>query len=194
MSGSKIRLYGSTSGYVELEAPAVSPDGVLTLPALAGGFGKVGQIVQGTLTATFVTSSTSYVDITGLSATITPSSTTSKVLLIAQIAVGGASTQTGNYRFTGGNSDTYVGAASGNKTQAVFGGIETMSASAVGGLMMMYVDSPATTSAVTYKAQVMVGSASAGTVRINLSSTDTSNDTNDRVRGASSLVAIEVAA
>ena len=168
-------------------------DGSVVLPSgFTGGIGT--NVVQGTLLATFVTSSNTFVDITGLSATITPTSASSKILLIAQIAVGGSTTQTGNFRFTGGNSGNYVGAASGSKTQAVFGGIATMNASAVGGLTMMYLDSPATTSAVTYKAQVMVGSASAGTVRINLSSTDTSNDTNDRVRGASSLVAIEVAA
>ena len=46
--------------------------------ANTSGFGKIGQVVQGTKTAQFETSSTSFVD-GSLSATITPSSTSSKI-------------------------------------------------------------------------------------------------------------------
>ena len=46
--------------------------------------GKIGQVIYGTFSTTTNTSSTSYVD-TGLNANITPSATSSKVLVMAKI-------------------------------------------------------------------------------------------------------------
>jgi hypothetical protein len=84
---SKLRLYGATSGYVELAAPDVSDDGVLVLPTAAEGLlkasGGIGSnVVSFTTSTTTTTSSTSYVN-TLLTATITPTSSTSKVLIVA---------------------------------------------------------------------------------------------------------------
>lgn len=45
------------------------------------GFGKIGQVVQGTTTTGVTITSSTYVD-TGLSASITPSSTSSKILVM----------------------------------------------------------------------------------------------------------------
>ena len=60
--------------------------------AAKAGFdpGKIGQVIQTYKTDTFSTSSTSFVDVTGLSVSITPSATTSKILisLTATIAQG----------------------------------------------------------------------------------------------------------
>jgi hypothetical protein len=50
------------------------------------------QTVSTTKTTAFTTTSTSFVDVTGLSATITPRSTASKVLVIAQLPVSCSST------------------------------------------------------------------------------------------------------
>lgn len=58
---SKIRLYGSTSGYVDLAAPAVADDGVLTLPTAAAGFGKVVQVVYSSDSTSRSTNSQSFV-------------------------------------------------------------------------------------------------------------------------------------
>ena len=49
-----------------------------------GGVGKIGQVIYGTFSTATNTSSTSYVD-TGLNANITPSATSSKVLVMAKI-------------------------------------------------------------------------------------------------------------
>ena len=54
----------------------------LTSGAKTSGFGKVGQIVQGTTNSVVNTTSTSYVD-TGLDVNITPTTTSSKVLVFA---------------------------------------------------------------------------------------------------------------
>lgn len=152
------------------------------------------NVVQAIKTDTFSTTSSSYVDITDLSVTITPAAATSKVLLIAQLSVGGAtqSTGMGSFRFTGGNSTGYVGDAASNRTQAVFGGQmpgNGWSEDMLYGLSLMYIDSPATTAATTYKVQGIIPT---GTLYINRSQDDT--DAAGRTRGASSLVAIEVAA
>jgi len=83
-----VRLYGSTSGYTELAPPAVAPDGVLSLPSGVGTLltaegGKVLQIVRATDTTARTTTSTSFVDVTGMAVTITPTAATSRVIIVA---------------------------------------------------------------------------------------------------------------
>ena len=59
-------------------------DPVVTAGVVAGGAlpaGSILQVVSVTKTDSFTTSSSSFVDITGLSATITPSSASSKILV-----------------------------------------------------------------------------------------------------------------
>ena len=58
---------------------AISRIGDAGLPA-----GSVLQVVQTVKTDTFATTSTSFVDITGVSVAITPSSTSSKILIQVQ--------------------------------------------------------------------------------------------------------------
>jgi len=119
--------------------------------AAAGG--KVLQVVMGTQ-ATAVTITTTTMTDSGLTATITPTLNTSKVLvLIAQMyytyKTGSGNAATANYRILRGatvildNSNAFAyGAEAGNSA------IE-----AAGTLSVSYLDSPATTSATTYKLQ-----------------------------------------
>jgi hypothetical protein len=94
---SKVRLYGATSGFVELAAPDVADDGVLTLPTSAQGIlaanGGIGSnVVSVTKTDSFTTNSMTYVEVTGLNASITPTSDTSKVLVV--VSMGASSSDT----------------------------------------------------------------------------------------------------
>jgi hypothetical protein len=154
-----VRLYGSTSGYTELAPPAVAPDGVLALPsgtgtlataayvdaAVAAG-GKVLQVVSATHATAVTTSSSTFSD-TGLTATITPSSTSSKILVMVANSVG---KQTGN---------TAVGVRLLRATTVISvieGAAGTTSGSVpvyVASASMNFVDSPATISPVVYKTQ-----------------------------------------
>ena len=62
----------------------------------AGNAGIGSNVVQTVVSTTFVTSSTAAVDVTGLSATITPSSDTSRILVLVsalQIGIDAAATQ-----------------------------------------------------------------------------------------------------
>ena len=158
---------------------------------LRGAF-RVLQVVSTSKTDTFSTTSTSFVDITGLSATITPSSTSSKILLVAQLCWGGTGTTTsmGFFQFAGGNAGTYIGDAASNRIRSVFGGLNVPDqANLTYSAPMVYLDSPSTTSATTYKVQMKV---SAATGYINRSQAD--SDDGQRARGASSLTVLEISA
>lgn len=188
---SKVRLYGATSGYLELKAPAVSPDAEVEIPASFGPYGKVLQVVSTVKTDTFSTSSTSFTDVTGLTAAITPSSNTSKVLVIAYVngsdnTIGGGT----HFRLSGGNSGTFVGDAASNRVQAAFS-IDTGAVGSAGidAGAIVYFDSPATTSPTTYAVQMRVDG---GTANVNRSRGDIDNARYARV--ASSITVIEIGA
>ena len=155
--------------------------------------GSVLQVVQTVKSDTFSTSSTSYTDVTGLTVTITPSSTSSKVLIMAHVVGGGGSGagDRGIFRFNGGNSSSFVGASAGSRLLAwgmaghtnVVG--EYVRATVATGV---YLDSPATTSATTYAVQTR---SVQGTNYVNRTETDT--DANTNVRYASSITVMEIA-
>jgi len=127
--------------------------------ASAGGGGKVLQVVQGT-TSTVTTISTSTLTDTGLTATITPSLATSKILVLAsQLAYiydpvsGGTIAATGNYSLLRGATNILD-----NSTAFSFGAeFATMPGGSSGEISTIisvnYLDSPSTTSATTYKLQ-----------------------------------------
>ena len=149
-----IVLLGSTSGSVTLQEQAVSGSTVLTLPAVTGNVltdtspkaGNVIQVVNATTSTQASTTSGTFQD-TGLSATITPSSSSSKILVIWAI--------NGTYSGAGIGIETNLVRAS---TQIVYteniaardGAGNDAGSGTSGGT---YLDSPATTSAITYKCQ-----------------------------------------
>lgn len=121
----------------------------LSLPGNALGLGKVVQVV-GASTSTTVSSSTSAWSDTGLTATITPLSTTSKILVLLS--------QNGLYKNNNGNSQgsiqllrdsSVIGLLTSNFG---FNGSNIADMDA-GSVSITFVDSPATIAAVTYKTQ-----------------------------------------
>src|SRR6056300_2882 len=134
----------------------LNADGSIALPAGVGGI-LGSNVVSATKTDTFVTSSDSFVTVTDLEATITPSSATSKVLVIAHIthAHTNGVGNWGAFKVTRGGTDVYVGDTSGDRTPASFGGRvdggsywQSLLSSSI-----IFVDSPATTSATTYQVE-----------------------------------------
>jgi hypothetical protein len=117
---------------------------------------KVGQVVQTTGSSSFTTSSTSYVDVTSVSASITPTKSSSKVL----VTISFDAQHNGPWTFPN------ISAASFQIVRGSTGIMEsnpwvTWGASGMGTneinvrqrACLMYLDSPATTSATTYKLQ-----------------------------------------
>ena len=66
----------------------------INLPAgvLTSGFGKIAQVLQTTKTDTASISSSTFAQISGFSVSITPSATTSKILIMSQLNLGNNST------------------------------------------------------------------------------------------------------
>jgi hypothetical protein len=126
---------------------------VLTAASLNANFtfaslGKLGQVVQSTITGQVVSTSTSYVTTT-LNVTITPSATSSKVLLFYSAPTGITTGQTAYLTiFRGTVAGTNLAGAEGMAQMNNLAASGTM----VDGTQMIYMDSPATTSATTYTA------------------------------------------
>ena len=138
----------------------------------AGTPGIGSNVVQTEVTTSITTSSTTFVVATGLSATITPSSATAKILVVLALS--------GNQNDSGTGVFRRVTATSG--TSPIGGNIETFSTTGRTDFngASVFLHSPGTTSAVTYQAEHRTV---AGTTRINASS-----------GSASSITLIEVAA
>jgi hypothetical protein len=196
-------LNGSTSGSVTLSSPAVSGTTTLTLPTTSGTVltngtntnfpaGSVVQVLQTVKTDTFSTTSTSFVDITSLSVSITPSSNTSKILVLVDIGYG--ITNAGYSMFNQLLRDStaiYQGDASSssNRGQAMLPGDIAGSQFFIYRPATIFLDSPATTSSVTYKVQMKTGNGTV--VYVNRTGADLGTATGG-IRSASSITVMEV--
>ena len=144
------RLGIGTAGQVlQVNSGATAPEWAT---AAAGG-GKVLQVVQATTTTDTAINSLTLTDTT-ITATITPSAATSKVLVL--ISAGFYFDRPGNGK--GIKTDLLRGATSifNDGTAFVSGSITAVGASDVGHsgrIPIIYLDSPSTTSATTYKVQ-----------------------------------------
>ena len=133
-----------------------------------GGGGGIIQIKQTVKTDSFTTSSSSLVDITGFSVDITPTSTSSKILIFVGIGIAANSTSSatcfallrGSTNLTSNTSGGFADLS--NCFASVGGGgisdndRKTLSPS------IMFLDSPSTTSATTYKVQMLASDGSTG--------------------------------
>lgn len=154
--------------------------------------GSILQVVQTVKTDTFTTSSTTPIDITGMSATITPTSATSKIMVTVNLkwTINGH----GDIYLIRNGSKIYFGDLYGNQTQSTLHAYGSSSYGsdydlAAGGVE--YLDSPATTSAVTYKLQGAVPYSSGYIIAINYSRPNENNSYNSRL--ASTITLYEIA-
>ena len=127
----------------------------------AAGFGKIGQIVQTVKVDTFSTTSTSMVDITGFSVSITPSSTSSKILVVINVGMLSNSAANGTFinllRGTTNIVSTTAGGATDTKDAWNVGGGDTSTGSRKFNCPnISYLDSPSSSSSTTYKCQLAV--------------------------------------
>jgi hypothetical protein len=167
--------------------------GVPTWAAAAGG-GKVLQVVSTTKTDTFTTTSSTFTDVTGYSVSITPSNTTSKILVHYDISVStDGGTHCGRAQLMRNSTAIKIGDAAGNRTR-VTGQIETQNYyNDLPLISGSYLDSPSTTSSVTYKVQVArVGGTGSDIVCVNRGELD--DDTAARPRGACTITVLEIGA
>jgi len=156
--------------------------------------GKVLQVVSVAKTDTFSTTSTSFVDVTGLTLNITPSSTSSKILVLCDVKLGvdaGVSSVKGRIEQTISASDTYpyIGDEENSNTRCSFGTYVNESSFIAQDASTVLL-SPSTTSQITFTYQTI--QQAGGTVYVNrIDSTDTAAAA---PRTASSLTVMEIGA
>jgi hypothetical protein len=147
--------------------------------------GKIGQVLQATFTGTqTIDAATTFTDVTSLSQAITPVATSSKVLIIWSVNVGSSSDAATRLLRT--TTAIAVGDAASARGQASTDGSARNNAEAITHTMM-WLDSPSTTSATTYKIQAVGGSTT-----INMSDND--SDSFDYYRTVSTLTLMEILA
>ena len=162
--------------------------GAVTAAKLAAGAGgKILQVVSTTKTDKFATNSTSYVDVTGLSVSITPSSVSNKILVIVNLSGASYTNTGGQWNLVRGSTNIAVGTTSAATRQVTGSFYNGQSESAYQSLFlhMTHLDSPSTTSATTYKVQVRHDSSSYY-LTINSRAAD------DYISSVSSITAMEV--
>jgi len=150
--------------------------------------GKVLQVVSVTKVDTFTTSSLSFVDITDLTANITPAAVSNKILVLYKV---GANSDTGNlgYLQLVRNSTAIGGGTATGSRPSAMSAFRTNATYGTMDLSGLFLDSPASTSSQTYKIQARTNSNS---FRINTSN----NDANDSVsvRTSSTITLMEISA
>jgi len=159
------------------------------VPASGMPTGSVIQTVQTVKTDTFTTTSSSFTDVTGLSVSITPTSSTSKILILCDV---GASCQNGTgmlIRLLRGSTAIYIGDAASNRplTYSQIDGASSLYS--VFRCTAIYLDSPATTSSTTYKIQI--SNSASGTSAVNRTQQDRDTSLYD-ARTASSITVQEI--
>tara|TARA_Y100001938_G_C8078612_1_gene427695 strand:+ start:335 stop:883 length:549 start_codon:yes stop_codon:yes gene_type:complete len=178
----------------QLQVNSIVPVGGLPVGASGGG---IIQCVSTFKNDTFSTTSTSLTDITGFNVTITPTSSASKILLISEVGWGNDTNSAATFmnqlvRVVGGsptniaNPDTSTTsggtAPHSNPNTNVYYSHNRWS--------YTFLDSPATTSAITYKWQVKAFSGA--TTHINRRHYDSTGNVGNDMQGTSTITALEI--
>ena len=189
-------VYRNASGLARLGAgtagQALITQGTGANP-IWGSAGGIKQVVQGTFTGTttITGNSTQNFQDSGLSATITPSSTSSKILIMAVADVSAQAGQRSAGKLVsvigGSTSDLLRADTAGSRTRAFMSMNTSVNTNHLS-WAMNYLDSPSTTSAITYKMQGWVEGASL----MYFNRDDTDSDATSWMRGASQMTLMEV--
>ena len=196
---SQIKLKHSGGNSVIIAAPDSNPasDRTLKLPSDGDGtilttnssVGKILQVVQTTKTDTQSIQSQTFTDISGMSVTITPTSASSKILVMFSISV--ATSSYGMINLVRGSTDIFKGNSTGSRVNCTVAAI-TQNTYECETYSHTFLDSPNTTSATTYKLQAATPHQASYTIMFNRATTDT--DYNYVPRPVSSITVMEVAA
>lgn len=155
--------------------------------------GSVLQVVSTTKTDTFSAQSASLVDITGLNVTITPSASSSKILVMVQCHIVGTDSNL-RLQLLRGSTAIYQGDASGSRGRSSMVGLYDSAsgtgAYGAGANHVHFLDSPNTTSATTYKLQ---GSVLTGSAIFYIGRTQYDGDNLNATRVPSTITVMEIA-
>ena len=199
MSSVAITGNASGAGVFTIASPNSASSFTATLPANTGTLisnktpGTVLQVVSTTKTDTFSSATTgSFIDVTGLSVSITPTSASSKVYVVVDLALALSTVvDIVQQRLVRNSTAIGVGDVNGSRNQVsgASGVISSNNINANHTRAFNFLDSPATTSATTYKIQVF---SNTGTKYVNRNGENLDNST--FYTGTSTITVMEIAA
>ena len=136
---------------------AMISDDAVTAAKIADAvsFGKIGQVVSTTLSTVTSTTSDSFSDISGLAVSITPSATSSKVLVFVNLSLGSQAAYSAQLRLMRDSTAICIGTDSGiggSQVQATFHQ-KGWSDTAIVNQGMNFLDSPSSTSSISYNVE-----------------------------------------
>ena len=155
--------------------------GSVTLGTAFPAVGKIGQIQSTTLTSTVSISSSStstFADVSGLSVNITPTSTSSKILVLYTVSF---SAGAGSKHMRLMRDSTAINIGDAGQANQIRSTVSSRPAGTVYDLDTanqagQFLDSPSSTSQITYKIQVTLGASYSSTAYINRTTSDNNND------------------
>lgn len=157
--------------------------------------GSVLQVVSTTLQTTYTVANVLLANggiaIPGLSASITPTETSSKILIMVSLSGAGQSGSTQFYAWIARGTTKIGAGASADSRIGVASRYYLADANASGTIPMLFLDSPATTDGIVYN--VYAATESAGSLYVNRTQNDSNNTTNG-ARSASTITLMEIAA
>ena len=195
-SGNPVAIATGSDGQVLTSTGAGSPPAFETI---ASGGGKVGQVKSVNFQGAYSAAVAGWTDVNNFTVDITPAATSSKVLVEAMIQLGTNDWAGINIVRTVGGSSTVLNLGNdtvGSKQNSSFGGINVsyIDAQVTQPFPFIFLDSPSTTSQITYKVQVVARYGSTGnTVYINRPHSWNNDSISGRVT-ASNMVVTEVLA
>ena len=160
----------------------------------SGSSGGIIQVKSVTKTDPFDTLSTSYTDVTGLAVSITPTRADSKILVTYHTnAAMEDIAHVGALRLVRDSTPIFIGDANGSNSRNT-GSLFLGTTSGMAPISSNFLDSPATTNAVTYQPAVCGNGADSGvTIYVNRQGNSTGSGTSDDVQ-TSSIVLMEISA
>ena len=199
MSKIALKANDSGTGTFEIQAPATNTNRVLELPDEAGKIvtnatpGTVLQVVNNTLTGTAASTTPAgdYTSSNLIEASITPTSASSKILIIVNAVTSNNSTFLTYGALYRGSTAIGIGDAASARRRAT-SVVRPAAADTLTPMSISYLDSPSTTSATTYG--LRLGTSFDGPIVVRLNRTQADGDTiNSTGRSVSSITLMEIA-
>ena len=198
---SSVVISGNTSGTITLDAPNVAGTTVLTLPTANGTVlttanvssnlpaGSVLQVVSTTKADTQTITGSSYVQISGLTATITPANSANKILISVSVGFSGGTNFYPAFTLYRDSTAINLNSGSGTGEECSFGFQNPTSAERYFQVNHQFLDSPSSTSSITYSVYVSPMRTSSQTININTANTVADNN---QLKGTSTITVMEI--
>jgi hypothetical protein len=174
--------------YLEDTAAYENYDGTAWVSFGGGGSGIL-QVLSTTKTDVFTTNSSTFENVTGLSVSITPSATSSKILVFGSVNISASEGFNGvRFRLARGSTEIGIADAAGSRARTYSGG-STLTSAMVSSAFN-FLDAPSTTSSVAYNVQLS-SNTGGQTAAVNRQLSDV--DDASIPRGVSTITVMEVA-